>query len=113
MLERTTTHHIVVSSVRRCLLAMALIYVASVVWTAHGLARPGPGVQRGQVIFGPLRLMAITKTPVPAGHQITLQLLPGMWVYAVMWLIGGVIMAWFRLRLARRSDKPPPLKVVG
>jgi len=108
MLEHSTRHHPIISTTAGCLLAMSIVYMALVALAAHHIAAPSRAMQHATVGLGPLQITAITKTPVPGGHQVALQLLPGMWLYVAAWLVVGCAGTVARLRLAQRRNRLPP-----
>jgi len=101
VLDRNDKHKIVGATTAIALCLAAAVYIGLLCIEAANLANGHRLPASEHISLGPLPLSTLSKTPVAGGYQVTLQLLPGMWIYAGGWLIAGLAVSYLRVRFWR------------
>jgi hypothetical protein len=101
LFERGQRQRIVVTTLL-LVVGLAIFGVGLIVFGQAGQIDSAAVPSSAKITLGPLLLMEITKLPLSgSGFTVGIEVLDGMFVYTVCWLMVGVALALLRLKLAQ------------
>ncbi|HTE22316.1 MAG TPA: hypothetical protein VK674_04725 [Candidatus Limnocylindria bacterium] len=102
--ERGERHRIIVSTLLGTVIAAVAIF-AGLVLVQAGSIGGNDAAAITTIRLGTLQLMQIVKSPLEGGgFVVTLEALSGLFSYAVVWTITGVLIAVLRLKRMDHQD---------